>query len=196
MTNAQTIVPAERIEAKILLIRGQKVMLDADLAALYGVSTKRLNEQVRRNKDRFPDDFLFQLSAQETENLRSQFATSSAEHGGRRYRPYAFTEHGAVMLASVLNSKIAVEASIQVVRAFVRLRQMLATHKELAAKLAELESRLDAHDENITAVFEAIRQLMKTAGKTAKTNRFHGGKQGIVRWSLYAIFRRRSRAGP
>jgi phage regulator Rha-like protein len=168
MTNAQTIVPAERIEAKILLIRGQKVMLDADLAALYGVSTKRLNEQVRRNKDRFPDDFLFQLSAQETENLRSQFATSSAEHGGRRYRPYAFTEHGAVMLASVLNSKIAVEASIQVVRAFVRLRQMLATHKELAAKLAELESRLDAHDENITAVFEAIRQLMKPPAKPRK----------------------------
>ena len=129
-------------------------MLDSDLAGLYGVSTKRLNEQVKRNRDRFPPDFMFQLSVEETENLKSQFATTSAfapavssnlrsqnatssgGYGGRRYRPYAFTEHGAVMLASVLNSKIAVEASIQVVRAFVRLRQVSATHKELAAKLS------------------------------------------------------------
>ena len=111
---------------------------------------------------------MLQLSAQETENLRSQFATSSGGHGGRRYRPYAFTEHGAVMLASVLNSKIAVEASVHVVRAFVRLRQMSATHKELAAKLAELETRIETHDENITALFEAIRQLMKPPAKPRK----------------------------
>jgi len=185
-TASQAIIPAEQIEAKILLIRGQKVMLDSDLASLYGVSTKRLNEQVKRNRHRFPVDFMFQLSVEETENLRSQFATTSAfspavsvnltsqnatssgGHGGRRYRPYAFTEHGAVMLASVLNSKIAVEASIQVVRAFVRLRQVLATHKELAAKLAELEARIEGHDENITALFEAIRQLMTPPAKPRK----------------------------
>ncbi len=106
------IIPTERIEAKIILLRGQKVMLDSDLASLYGVSTKRLNEQVKRNGDRFPEDFMFQLSAEETEILRSQFATSNGSRGGRRHRPYAFTEHGAVMLASVLNSKIAVEASL------------------------------------------------------------------------------------
>ena len=161
-------IPAERIEARILLIRGQKVMVDSDLARLYGVSTKRLNEQVKRNRHRFPLDFMFQLSGEETESLRSQFATSSAGHGGRRYRPYAFTEHGAVMLASVLNSKIAVEASVQVVRAFVRLRQILATHKELAAKLAELETRIETHDENITALFEAIRQLMEPPARPRK----------------------------
>ena len=121
--------------------------MDFDLASLYGVSTKRLNDQVKRKRQRFPLDFMFQLSREETESLRSQFATSSAGHGGRRYRPYAFTEHGAVMLASVLNSMIAVEASVQVVRAFVRLRRVLATHKELAAKLAELETRIETHDE-------------------------------------------------
>jgi hypothetical protein len=143
-------------------------MLDSDLASLYGVSTKRLNEQVKRNRHRFPPDFMFQLSAVETESLRSQFATSSGGHGGRRYRPHAFTEHGAVMLASVLNSKIAVEASVQVVRAFVRLRQILATHKELAAKLADLETRIETHDENITALFEAIRQLMEPPARPRK----------------------------
>src|SRR5271157_5901390 len=167
-TASPAIIPAEPIEAKILLIRRQKVMLDSDLASLYDVSTKRLNEQVKRNLHRFPRDFMFQLSAEETENLRSQFATSSGGHGGRRYRPYAFTEHGAVMLASVLNSQIAVEASVQVVRAFVRLRQMLATHKELAAKLAELETRIETHDENITALFEAIRQLMEPPARLRK----------------------------
>ena len=167
-TASQAIIPAEPIEAKILLIRRQKVMLDSNLASLYGVSTKRLNEQVKRNRHRFPLDFMFQLSAQEAENLRSQFATSSGGHGGRRFRPYAFTEHGAVMLASVLNSKIAVEASVRVVRAFVRLRQMLATHKELAAKLAELETRIETHDENITALFEAIRQLMEPPASPRK----------------------------
>ena len=158
----------ESIEARIVLIRGQKVMLDTDLASLYGVSTKRLNEQVKRNGERFPEDFMFRLSAEETEGLRSQFATSNDGRGGRRYRPYAFTEHGAVMLASVLNSKIAVEASLRVVRAFVRLRQTLATHRELATKLAELEARIEAHDDNITAVFEAIRQLMEPVEKPRK----------------------------
>lgn len=134
-------IPGERIEQVILLIRGQKVMLDRDLAELYGVTTKRLNEQVSRNKDRFQEDFMFRLTKEEFTNLRSQFVTS--RWGGRRYHPNAFTEHGAVRLASVLNSPIAVEASVQVVRAFVRLREMLASNKDLARKLAILENKYD-----------------------------------------------------
>jgi hypothetical protein len=152
---SEGIIPPERIERSILLIRGHKVMLDSDLAELYGVSTKRLNQQVKRNSDRFPEDFMFQLSAEEFANLRSQFATAS--WGGRRTPPYAFTEHGAVMLASVLNSPVAVRASIEVVRAFVRLRQMLASHEDLARKLAVLEKKYDAQ---FKVVFDAIRQLM------------------------------------
>src|SRR5436190_2210883 len=124
------IIPSDRIERQIYFFRGHKVMLDTDLA-LYGVSTKRLNEQVKRNRDRFPEDFMFQLTEEEAITLRSQIATSN-KRGGRRTLPYVFTEHGAVMLASVLNNPIAVRASVQVVRAFVRLREMLATHKELA----------------------------------------------------------------
>lgn len=149
------------IESRILLIRGCKVMLDSDLAELYQVSTKRLNEQVKRNRERFPEDFIFQLTREEAEGLRSQIATSNKRRGGRRYRPFAFTKHGAVMLASVLNSPVAVHASIQVVRAFIRLREILATHKELAIKLAHLEARIEAQDEDITALFDAIRQLME-----------------------------------
>jgi phage regulator Rha-like protein len=158
-------VPAERIERRILLIRGHKVMLDSDLAELYQVSTKRLNEQVKRNRGRFPEDFMFQLTLEEAQSLRSQVATSNRARGGRRYFPYAFTEHGAVMLASILKSSVAVQASVEVVRAFIRLREMLAAHKELATKLAELEARIEAHDENITALFEVIRQLMEPPEK-------------------------------
>ena len=135
-------------------------MLDSDLAELYGVPTKRLNEQVRRNKDRFPIDFMFQLTPEETENLKSQFATSRSGWGGRRKLPNAFTEHGAIMLASVLNSERAIEASVYVVRAFVRLRELLVTHKEVAQKLAELERKTAGHDEDIKSLFTAIRQLM------------------------------------
>jgi len=149
-------IPNERIEQGILLVRGHKVMLDEDLAEIYGVTTKRLNEQVRRNKDRFPEDFMFRLSKEEFTDLRSQSATS--RWGGRRYPPNAFTEHGAVMLASVLNSPIAVEASIQVVRAFVRLREMLTSNKELARKLASLEKK---YDHQFQVVFDAIRKLME-----------------------------------
>jgi len=151
-----SIIPAERIEGIILFIRGHKVMLDVDLAILYGVTTKRLNEQVRRNKDRFPNDFMFQLSEEEKNEL-----VANCDHLKRLkfspYLPYAFTEHGAVMLASVLNSEIAVKASIQVVRAFVRLREMITTHKELARKLEELEQK---YDMQFKVVFDAIRQLM------------------------------------
>jgi hypothetical protein len=159
-------VPAlDAIEGRILLVRGQKVMLDADLAALYGVTTKRLNEQVRRNLDRFPGDFMFALTNQELAILRSQFATSSSQPrrlawGGRRTAPYAFTEHGAIMAATVLNSPRAIEVSVYVVRAFVRLREMIAANKELAEKLEELERRLDTHDQAISEILHAIRQLM------------------------------------
>ena len=168
MAKKSAIVPTERIESLILLVRGHKVMLDSDLAALYRVSTKRLNEQVKRNKDRFPSDFMFQLNARETEDLRSQIATSNTARGGRRYRPFVFTEHGAVMLATVLNSPVAVQASIQVVRAFVKLRELLGTQRKLAQKLIELEQKVEGHDEEITALFEAIRQLMEPTDKPTR----------------------------
>ena len=161
-------VPIEQIQESILLIRGKKVMLDADLAQLYGVSTKRLNEQVKRNRDRFPVDFMFQLNPAEVNNLRSHFATSKKEHGGRRYAPYAFTEHGAIMLAAVLNTPRAIEVSVFVVRAFVRLREILTTDKTLAGKLAELESRIETHDEAIQSLVSAIRQLMAAPEKHPK----------------------------
>jgi ORF6N domain len=149
-----------QLESAIYLIRGQRVMFDSDLAAIYGVTTKRLNEQVRRNISRFPEDFAFQLTAEELANLRSQIATSSF-HGGRRYRPWVFTEHGAIMLASVLNSDIAAQASVRVVRAFVRLREMVAANAQLSAKLEELERRLDSHDEAIVDLFAALKQLLE-----------------------------------
>jgi len=150
----------ETVEAGILVIRGQKVLLDADLASLYGVSTKRFNEQVRRNRERFPADFMFQLNADEFADLRSQFATSSLRHGGRRYLPFAFTEHGAIMAATILNSPKATEMSVFIVRAFVRLRGMLSTQQELAVKLDELENKVATHDQAITGLLNAIRQLM------------------------------------
>src|SRR5271167_5265188 len=134
-----TIILAKRVSSKILVLRNQKVILDTDLAELYGVPVKRLNEQLKRNLQRFPPDFLFTLTRAEYRNLRSQNATSSSAHGGRRYLPHAFTEHGAIMAATVLNSKRAVQMSVFVVRAFVRLREMLATNRQLAAKLDELE---------------------------------------------------------
>lgn len=157
-------VPAELIQCRILVLRGQRVLLDRDLASLYGVTTKRLMEQVRRNLERFPDDFCFQLDDQEIALLRSQIATSKKGRGGRRYRPFAFTEHGALMAANVLSSSEAVAMSVHVVRAFVRLRQLLADHRVLAAKLTELDARLGAHDEQLAAIIEAIRQLTLPPG--------------------------------
>jgi phage regulator Rha-like protein len=153
-------IPVEQIQQLILLIRGKRVMLDSDLAKLYGVSTKRLNEQVKRNRDRFPEDFMFQLNSTEANNLRSQFATSKEGRGGRRYLPFAFTEHGAIMLASVLSTPRAIEVSVFVVRAFVKLREILAAHRNLANKLAELEGKIETHDEAIRSLVSAIRQLM------------------------------------
>jgi len=174
-TTSTAIVPVGRIERSIFLVRGEKVILDADLAMLYGVPTKRLNEQVRRNRDRFPDDFMFRLSWAETRVSVSHLATLSREETGQgsrsqfatlrrgwniKYRPYAFTEHGAIMAATVLNSPRAVQVSVYVVRAFLRLRQMLGQHKELSVKLADLERKVGEHDQNIVALIQAIRRLM------------------------------------
>lgn len=151
-------VAVERIERAILVLRGHKVMLDADLAALYEVSTKVLLQAVKRNLERFPADFMFQLNAEEFQVLRSQFVTSKAPgRGGRRYAPYAFTEQGVAMLSTVLNSPRAVAVNIEIMRAFVRLRLLLASNKELARRLDALEAKTDAQ---FAAVFEAIRQLM------------------------------------
>lgn len=167
----EVVVPAERIERSILLIRGQKVMLDSDLAELYGVETKNLNKAVKRNLDRFPGDFMFQLTAAEAEALRFQIGTSkSAGRGGRRYLPLVFTEQGVAMLSSVLRSRRAVQVNIAIMRAFVRLREILATHKDLARRLDELEKRWGEHDQKIQTVFEAIRQLM-TSPPAAKRRR-------------------------
>lgn len=160
MKNKIEPVPSERIIHSILLIRGQKVILDSELAMLYGVTTARLNEQVKRNKERFPDDFMFQLDQNEFDNLKSQIATSSSAWGGRRKRPYVFTEHGAIMAASVLNSQRAIEVSVFVVRAFVRLRQMLAPYKDILKKFKHLETKLQTHDKQITAIIDAIKLLM------------------------------------
>jgi len=155
------------IENRIYFIRGQKVMLDRDLARLYGVATKRLNEQVKRNLKRFPEDFMFQLSKEEFKllisqvgvaDLRSHFATSS--YGGLRYLPYVFTEQGVAMLSSVLNSERAIQVNIAIMRVFVKIREILASHKELSSKLRELETKVSKHDEDILTIFEAIRQLM------------------------------------
>ena len=152
-------IPIEQIQQSILLIRAKKVMLDADLAKLYGVSTKRLNEQVKRNRDRFPQDFMFQLSAKEKAEVVAK-CDHLASLKFSPTHPYAFTEHGAIMLAAVLNTPRAIEVSVFVVRAFVRLREILTTHKALAHKLAELESKIESHDEAIRSLVSAIRQLM------------------------------------
>ena len=151
---------ARRVDARILLVRGKKVILDADLAELYGVTVKRLNEQIKRNIARFPSDFQFQLRPAECDSLRSQFATSNAGRGGRRYLPYVFTEHGAIMAASVLNSKRAIQMSVFVVRAFVRMREALAANQPIVAKLAELERRLENHDGRIQSLIHTIQKLM------------------------------------
>jgi phage regulator Rha-like protein len=160
--SAVQIVPVELIERRICLIRGCKVMLDSDLAALYEVPTKRLNEAVRRNLDRFPEDFMFQLTPEDLENLlRSQFATSNVGRGGRRYQPYAFTEHGVAMLSSVLSSKRAVALNILIIRAFVRLREYLMTHHDLARKLEDVERTQQEHGSHIQHIYDCIERLLE-----------------------------------
>jgi hypothetical protein len=179
MAKQKSVVPVEHIEKAILLIRGQKVMLDADLAKLYGVTTKRLNEQVRRNRKRFPEDFMFKLTAEEKSEV-----VANCDHLSRLKfsptLPYVFTEHGAIMAASVLNTQRAVEASIFVVRAFVRLREMLATHKQLSRKLRELERKIEGHDESIQAIFEAIHQLMASPEKPIKKIGFEVKEKALL----------------
>jgi len=177
IVTSSSVVPAERVEQRILSMRGQNLMLDADLAELYGVATKALNQAVRRNIERFPQDFMFQLTQKEVDGLstywdspalRSQTVTSNSR-GGRRYRPLAFTEQGVAMLSSVLRSPRAVQVNIAIMRAFVKLRQILATHRDLAQRLEEMESR---YDEQFRVMFDAIRELMKTARKAAPSHRF------------------------
>jgi phage regulator Rha-like protein len=147
-----TLIPAEVIMKKIYMFRGSKVMLDRDLADLYEIETKQLKRAVRRNISRFPDDFMFELSIEEFNNLRSQFGTSS--WGGARYAPMAFTEHGVIMLASVLNSERAIQVNIQIVRIFTRMREILASHKELLLKLEKIAHKLAEHDDHILVIFE------------------------------------------
>ncbi len=176
----KSIVPIEVIEKKILLIGGQKVMLDSDLAALYGVTTKRLNEQVRRNLKRFPADFMYQLSVEEFESLRSHFATIKIGRGKhRKYLPYVFTEQGIAMLSSVLNSDRAIDVNIQIMRVFVKLREMISSHKDLAGKLNELEKKYDGQ---FQIVFEAIRQLIEIEDKQRR-------KIGFIARERQAVYR-------
>jgi len=157
----------QRIASSIYVVRGQRVMLDVDLAAVYSVTTSRLNEHLRRNAGRFPEDFMFRLTVEEAARLRSQFATSNGR-GGRRYLPYAFTEHGAIMMATVLNTPAAVAASVYVVRSFVRLREMAITQTRLAHELDKLRSRVDVHDASINAVMEVIGDLLGQPDRSRK----------------------------
>ena len=168
---ADEIIPLEQIATCIRYIRGQKVLLDSNLAQLYGVSTGNLNKAVTRNADRFPSDFMFQVTAEELTNLKFQFGISS--WGGRRQRPYAFTEQGVAMLSSVLRSERAVKVNIAIMRAFVKLREALESNRELAKKFSELDRRVGKHDEEISAIIEAIRQLMAPPEKPPRKIGFH-----------------------
>lgn len=169
---SKDIVPNARLVRSIRWIRGQKVLLDSDLATLDGVTTGNLNKAVRRNRDRFPSDFILQLSPEEAENVIFQIGRSKGR-GGRRHRPYVFTEQRIAMLSSVLNSERAIKVNIAIMRAFVRLRQMLDTNRELAQKFSELEQRVGKHDEEIAVILEAIRQLMAPPEKPRREIGFH-----------------------
>ena len=173
LTSTQ-LIPTERVERLILMVRGEKVLLDADLASLYGVTTGALNRAVKRNASRFPADFMFQLRAEEAEILKCQIGISSSGHGGRRRSlPYAFTEQGVAMLSSVLHSERAVQVNVAIMRTFVALRRLLAGNEDLARKLAELECRLEGHDRAIKSLFDVIRQLMAPPAKPRKEIGFH-----------------------
>jgi len=172
MNNQTSLIQPERIEQVILLIRGQRVMLDRDLAALYGVETKNLNKAVRRNIERFPPDFMFQLTAEEADCLRFQFGTlKRGQHF--KYLPQVFTQEGVAMLSSVLRSPRAIQVNIAIMRVFVRLRETLALHRELAQKLAELEHKIEGHDASIRTLFDAIRKLAAPAAKPLREIGFH-----------------------
>jgi hypothetical protein len=192
--NAASIIPAERIQSRIIVLRGHRVLLDADLAAIYEVPTKRLVEQMKRNPDRFPEDFVFQLSWDEYVGMRamnsatsstpsnsvggSQKATRSLKSRKPSNLPYAFTEHGAIQVASILKSSVATQMSIAVVRAFVGLRQLMVNHKALSGKLAELDARVGAHDEQLAAIVEAIRELaVPVTPENSRKIGFHSGNR-------------------
>jgi len=175
MSDNDSVLPAESIEHKILFFRGQKVMLDEDLATLYEVRTKALIQAVKRNIERFPTDFMFQLNNQEVSLLRSQIVTSNAGRGGRRYSPFAFTEYGVAMLSSVLKSPRAIVVNIEIMRAFGRLRQILSSHKDLTCKIEELEKK---YDHQFKVVFDAIRQLMTPPASDKRKIGFSTGKKG------------------
>ncbi|MDP2863897.1 MAG: ORF6N domain-containing protein, partial [Desulfobacterales bacterium] len=162
----ESLVPIEIIEKRIFFIRGHKVMLDNDLAELYDVETFNLNKAVKRNIDRFPSDFMFQITRDKMESLKFQFGISkTGGRGGRRYLPYAFTEQGVAMLSGILNSQRAVHVNIAIMRTFVKLRELLVNNKDLAHKLEELERKIERHDEEIRSIFQAIRQLMTSPEK-------------------------------
>jgi hypothetical protein len=170
-------VSVQLIERRIYLIRGHKVMIDVDLAELYGVPTKRLNQQVQRNRKRFPADFMFQLTRAEAENLRLQFATSRSSHGGRRSLPYVFTEQGVAMLSSVLNSEQAIEVNITIMRAFVKLRQMLESNEELNRKFAAVIRKLSAHDKYFKIVFDELKRLTEQPTPSRRQIGFKAAKK-------------------
>jgi hypothetical protein len=173
-------IPDEVVISKIYMIRNNNVMLDIDLAELYQVETGKLNEQVKRNVDRFPSDFMFQLTNKEWESLRSQFAISKKGRGGRRYAPFVFTEHGVLMLSSVLNSKRAIRVNIQIMRIYAKLKGMLLTHKDILLKLEKLERKTNKHGENFKVVFDYLKELLNPRTKPMrkigfKQKEFHKG---------------------
>ena len=175
---ATQLIPIERVEKLIHLARGEKVLLDSDLARLYGVTTGNLNKAVARNRNRFPPDFMFQLTDEEAAALIFQSGTSN-RRGGRRHNPYVFTEQGVAMLSSVLRSERAVQVNVAIMRAFVSLRRMLAGNEALSRKLAELERHLESHDQGIKSLFDAIRELMAPPEKPRREIGFHMKEDGV-----------------
>ena len=175
------IVSEEKVQNAIIILRGKRIIIDSDLAQFYGVKTKVFNQAIKRNIDRFPEDFMFQLTKNEWDFLRSQFVTSKAKRGGVRYLPYAFTEHGAVQAANVLNSPVAVQAGILVVRVFVKTAELIAAHKDISDKIEKLEKKLTSglkkHDKEIRALFEAIHSLMNPPDPPRKKIGFRIGKE-------------------
>ena len=177
LTTSTLAVSVQLIERRIYLIRGHKVMIDVDLAELYGVPTHRLNEQVKRNRKRFPEDFMFQLTKEESESLRSQIAISKIGRGGRRSVPYAFTEQGVAMLSTVLNSEQAIAVNITIMRAFVKLRQMLESNEELNRKFAAVIRRLSTHDKYFKVVFDELKRLSEQPTPTRKQIGFKANRK-------------------
>lgn len=172
-TPAKDVITAERIEKAIHVVRGQRVMLDSDLSILYGVTTRRLNEQVSRNRERFPEDFAFQLTQQELTTLMSQFATSKTGRGGRRKRPWVFTEQGVAMLSSVLRSATAIRVNVEIMRTFVRIRRLMATPGELAEQLTRLAETVQFHDEQIQAIAQVLQQMIREPESPKRKIGFH-----------------------